>query len=90
MDVYTGERLQKPRYELELSGISLLDKSNDENIVEHILEMEGNIVEGPEPKKKRFADIPENELDNIILNRNSTNTRNQTLWGVAILKVRCW
>ena len=86
VDVYTGERMQKPRHELEFSGISLADENNEEDIVEHILEMERNTVEEPKPKKKRFADITENELDNIALNRNSKNTRNQTMWGVAIFK----
>jgi hypothetical protein len=81
VEIDTGERMLKTRYQLEMPEIKLLMSENFE-----AEDMTAKQAETEEKGRKRFLDVTESELDDFALNRNSKRTRIQTTWGVSVFK----
>ena len=71
IDMDTGMQLRRSRYQLEYLPV-LATGTNNENDDFHA--------------SKRFASVSSLELDQIEMNRCSSNTKKQTSWSVKIFK----
>ena len=85
VDIDSGVKLRKPRYQLEFIPTELVAVGLADDIPwdEEILE---TVPDQKEIKEKQFATVSGQELDQIELNRNSTRTKMQTNWGVGVFK----
>ena len=81
VDMDTGVQLRRSRYQLEYLPVLATGTTNEND------DFNTSFASSePSEQSKRFASVSSLELDQIEMNRCSSNTKKQTSWSVKIFK----